>query len=210
MSSTSSRINLPLALLFCCWRSSALLFPPSYRPSFSNSSCLFTRYQPLICQLCTGLFKVLCYKMTNDLFIFQFVFLCIICVKKYYKPMQVSYYIADCVSWVPRLTLLDFQTNGVKNVLLEQSSFICRELAIWKSHRHPPLRIVETVRRGEGLSSPVKSPLFSLEDLSLHHTCSSPEWEGETGMTLVSMGREQVKTATCSTNPHSTSHLFPP
>ena len=130
--------------------------------------------------------------------------------KKYYKPMQVSHCIADCVSWVPRLTLLDFQTNGLMNVLLEQSSFICRGLAIWKSHRHPPLKIVETVRRGEGLSSPVKSPLFSLEALSLHHTCSSPEWEGETGMTLVSMGREQVKTATCSTNPHSTSHLFPP
>ena len=28
--------------------------------------------------------------------------------EKYYKPI---YYIADCVSWVPRLILLDFQTN---------------------------------------------------------------------------------------------------
>ena len=27
--------------------------------------------------------------------------------EKYYKPITVQYYIADCVSWVPRLTLLD-------------------------------------------------------------------------------------------------------
>ena len=27
--------------------------------------------------------------------------------EKYYKPITLQYYIADCVSWVPRLTLLD-------------------------------------------------------------------------------------------------------
>ena len=27
--------------------------------------------------------------------------------EKYYTPITVQYYIADCVSWVPRLTLLD-------------------------------------------------------------------------------------------------------
>ena len=26
--------------------------------------------------------------------------------EKYYKPITVKYYIAGCVSWVPRLTLL--------------------------------------------------------------------------------------------------------
>ena len=31
--------------------------------------------------------------------------------EKYYKPIRVQYYITDCVSWVPRLTLLDLQTN---------------------------------------------------------------------------------------------------
>ena len=31
--------------------------------------------------------------------------------EKYYKPIIVQYYIANCVSWVPRLTLLDLQTN---------------------------------------------------------------------------------------------------
>ena len=29
--------------------------------------------------------------------------------EKYYKPITVQYYIADCGSWVPRLTLLDIQ-----------------------------------------------------------------------------------------------------
>ena len=27
--------------------------------------------------------------------------------EKYYKPATVQYHIADCISWVPRLTLLD-------------------------------------------------------------------------------------------------------
>ena len=32
--------------------------------------------------------------------------------EKYYKPITVQYYIADCVSWVPRLTWLDLGKNG--------------------------------------------------------------------------------------------------
>ena len=31
--------------------------------------------------------------------------------EKYYKPITVQYYIADCVSWVPKITLLDLRTN---------------------------------------------------------------------------------------------------
>ena len=31
--------------------------------------------------------------------------------EKYYKPITVQYYIAFCVSWIPRLTLLDLGTN---------------------------------------------------------------------------------------------------
>ena len=31
--------------------------------------------------------------------------------EKYYKPITVQYYIADCVSWVPSQTLLDLQTK---------------------------------------------------------------------------------------------------
>ena len=44
--------------------------------------------------------------------------LCFVCLffmyylcEKCYKPITVQYYIADCVSWVPRLTLLDLRTN---------------------------------------------------------------------------------------------------
>ena len=31
--------------------------------------------------------------------------------EKYSKPITLQYYVADCVSWVPRLTLLDLQMN---------------------------------------------------------------------------------------------------
>ena len=31
--------------------------------------------------------------------------------EKYYKPTIVWYYIANCVSWVPKLTLLDLGTS---------------------------------------------------------------------------------------------------
>ena len=38
-------------------------------------------------------------------------FLCLLFMdylgEKYYKPISVWYYVADCVSWVPRLILLD-------------------------------------------------------------------------------------------------------
>ena len=30
-----------------------------------------------------------------------------------YKPITVQYYIVDCVSWVPRLTLLDLEQIGL-------------------------------------------------------------------------------------------------
>ena len=31
--------------------------------------------------------------------------------EKYFKPITIQYYTADCVSWVPRLTLLDLRKN---------------------------------------------------------------------------------------------------
>ena len=36
-------------------------------------------------------------------------FMCYLC-EKYHKPITVQYYITDCVSWIPRLTLLDLRT----------------------------------------------------------------------------------------------------
>ena len=44
-----------------------------------------------------------------------FVFVCLFFMyylcEKYYKLITVQYYIANCVSWVPRLTLLDLRIN---------------------------------------------------------------------------------------------------
>ena len=64
----------------------------------------------------------------------MFYFLCLFFVyylcEKYCKLITVEYYIVDCVSWVPRLTLLDLQTNGLRNMLSEWSSFVCRGLTI--------------------------------------------------------------------------------
>ena len=33
--------------------------------------------------------------------------------EKYYKPITVQYYIANCVSGVPRQTLVDLRTNWI-------------------------------------------------------------------------------------------------
>ena len=42
-----------------------------------------------------------------------FYFLCLLYFsEKYYKPITVQYYTANCVSWVPRLTSLDLQTHA--------------------------------------------------------------------------------------------------
>ena len=38
--------------------------------------------------------------------------------EKYYKPITVQYYIADCVSCVPRLNLLDLRTNWTYELTL--------------------------------------------------------------------------------------------
>ena len=52
----------------------------------------------------TLLFKVLYYKIKNVFFIFVLVFYAhIVCVKSIVNLLQDS---TDCVSWVPRLTLL--------------------------------------------------------------------------------------------------------
>ena len=56
------------------------------------------------------IFKVLYCKIKNGFFIFCVCFLCMYSMcEKYYEPIEVQYYRTDCVSWVPRLTLLDLQ-----------------------------------------------------------------------------------------------------
>ena len=49
------------------------------------------------------LFKISYCKIKNIYFLFFTYCLC----EKYLKPITVQYYIADCVTWVPPLTLLD-------------------------------------------------------------------------------------------------------
>ena len=50
--------------------------------------------------------------------------------EKYYKPIIVQYYIADCVSWVPRLTCWTYEQIGLTNALSERNSFVCRRLTV--------------------------------------------------------------------------------
>ena len=57
------------------------------------------------------LLKVLYCKNKNAFSISCVCFFMCYLLGKYYKPITVQYDIADCVSWVPRLTLLDLQTN---------------------------------------------------------------------------------------------------
>ena len=93
--------------------------PSSLPPPVSNSSCLFTQCPPLYASCCTVttvLFKVLyckmyCTVLKNVFFIFCVCFFMYHLYEKYYKPITVEYNIADCISWVPRLTLLDLGTN---------------------------------------------------------------------------------------------------
>ena len=50
----------------------------------------------------------------------------------HYLYVTVQYYVASRVSWVPRLALLDLWTNGLKNMLLEWNSFVCRGFTLIK------------------------------------------------------------------------------
>ena len=130
------RLQLALHLLLLMVLQLYHLPPPS-PPPVSNSSCLFTRCQPLYASCCTVLlyFSRQC---TVRLKMFYFVFFMYwvgqkvrsgfsirgyekpewtfwptqyyFC-EKFYKPITVQYHIANCVSWVPRLTLLDLWTN---------------------------------------------------------------------------------------------------
>ena len=59
----------------------------------------------------TVLLKVLTVKL--KVFPLIFLFLKYYLYEKHDKPITVHYYITNCVSWVPRLTLLDLQTNRI-------------------------------------------------------------------------------------------------
>ena len=71
--------------------------------------------------------RTIYYKIKKCLFFPRLFFMCHLC-EKFYKPITVLYCIADCVSWVPRLTLLDL-TN--KLGLLPNALFVCRGLTVF-------------------------------------------------------------------------------
>ena len=85
--------------------------PPPLPSPLINSSFLFTRYQSLYASCCTVLFRVLYCEIKNVVFIFCICFFMYCLCEKYYKLIIVQYCTANCVSWVPRLTLFDLQTN---------------------------------------------------------------------------------------------------
>ena len=92
-------------------------------PPTSNSSCLFARCQPLYASCRTVLLYFTRYH-TVRLKMFYF-FMCYLC-EKYYKPVTVQYYIANCVSCVPRLTLLYLRThsqNGTRSYVGDLTVF---------------------------------------------------------------------------------------
>ena len=85
--------------------------PPPLLPPASNCPCLFTQCQPLYASCCTVLpYFSRYYTVNQKCFIFCLFFMYDLC-EKYYKPIIVQYYIVDCVSWVPGLTLSDLWTN---------------------------------------------------------------------------------------------------
>ena len=70
--------------------------------------------------LCASCYTVLLYiprcctvrlKVVSLFFVFVMYYL----YEKYYKPIAVQYYKANCVNWVPRLTSLDLRTNWTYN-----------------------------------------------------------------------------------------------
>ena len=88
--------------------------PPPPPPSVSNSSWLFIQSQLLYASYCTVLlyFPRYCTIRSKNVFpTFCVFFLCITCVKWIINLLQYSTVIVNCVSWVPRLTLLDVWTD---------------------------------------------------------------------------------------------------
>ena len=107
--------------------------PPLLPPPVSNSSCAFTQCQPLYAD-CSDVLLSFSRHCTVRLKMFYFLslfFVYYFC-DRYYKPIILQYYIANCVSWVPRLTWLNLQV-GLTNTLSEWNMFVCRELTVFQS-----------------------------------------------------------------------------
>ena len=144
--------------------SSAPLSPTSFSPSpVSNSSHLFTRCQSLYTSCWTVLLSFSTYYTIRlKMFSFCLLFICYLC-EKYYKSITVQNYIVDCVSWVPRLTLLDLQTNWTyKCTLRTELIHIERTYCLQYIGRTPPLHITEENGMANGKG---KKPLLVQKSL---------------------------------------------
>ena len=125
MSRSEYKKSSGIADISYCFTISHFYLPPLV----SNSTCLFTHYQPLYTSCCTALLYFSRY-WTSRLTIFYFYvffFLIYSLCEKYYKCISVKYYITNCVSRVTRLTLW---TDEQIKLILEQNSFMCRELTV--------------------------------------------------------------------------------
>ena len=58
--------------------------------------------------------------------------MCYLC-EKYYKTVTVQYSTADCVSWVPRLALLDLGTSWTYECAFRMKLICCEGLTIGKN-----------------------------------------------------------------------------
>ena len=125
--------NCSLHSVSYCWRSfsSTISHLLSLLQSVTLLSCSLDASP--VCQLlyCTTvLFKVLYCTIRFKLFSLFFVFFLMYCLcEKYYKPITVQYYIADCISWVPRLCWAYGQTR-LTNALQEWNAFVCMVLTV--------------------------------------------------------------------------------
>ena len=112
-----------LSVSYCYWSfSSAVSHLLSLLQSVTLLTCSIDTSPCIPALYCTTvLFKVLYCKIKNVLF-FAFVFMCYL-YEKYYKLIIVEYCIADCVSQVPRLTLLDLRTSWTYECTLKMELF---------------------------------------------------------------------------------------
>ena len=99
--------------------------PPPLPSPVSNPAFLVTWHQPVYAPCCTvRWFSKHCTVRFKMFYLFLWVFKVYSLCEKYYKPITAQYYIANCVRWVPRLTLLDLGTNWTYEHALGME-FVC-------------------------------------------------------------------------------------
>ena len=123
------KLQFALHLLFLTSFSSTISHLLSLPQSVNLLTCSLDATP--VCQLlyCTTvLLKTLYCKIKNVFFTFSvYLLLCYYLFIKYYKPIIVQYYIADCVSWIPKLTLLDLLYINMYNIFLQVNTLKARK-----------------------------------------------------------------------------------